>query len=348
LHFYCSLEALGFNDFYRQALVDLDDPQLVPARVASSNHGHLQLLTEEGPRTGFSGSHPCVVGDWLAVHPAETPRVAAILPRRTDLGRQAAGRRTERQVLAANVDVVWLVTALSGDLNPRRLERYLAAIVSGGAEPVIVVNKIDLDPTGIGRASKTVAQVAPGCQVVLTSALFEDGLQDLAATLGPGRTAVLVGSSGVGKSTLVNQLLGVDQMATAPVRPGDDLGRHTTTHRELHLIPRNRGILIDTPGIRELKLWDGDALDAVFPELADLAERCQYRDCSHQGEEGCAIAEAVRDGIADADRVESWHKLQREAARHDQRKDDWRIRKARRTRARAIRNRQRQAPRKLR
>ena len=186
------------------------------------------------------------------------------------------------------------------------------------------------------------------CRVVLTSALFEDGLAQLSASIAPGQTAVLVGSSGVGKSTLANRLLGVEHLATAQARDGDDRGRHTTTHRELIPLPAGRGVLIDTPGIRELQLWDGEALDTVFPELADLATRCRYRDCAHQGEDGCAIAEAVRDGIADADRVKSWHKLQREVARQSVRQDDWRVRKARRSRARQIRNRQRLAPKKFR
>ncbi len=346
MHFIPSLEALGFDAERRQDLAALDDPSLVPARVATAVRGHLTLLTEDGLRTAFAGPHACAVGDWLAVTRSEIPRVVALLPRRTDLGRQAAGRRTERQLLAANVDVVWVVTSLNRDLSPRRLERYLLAVASGGAEPVVVLNKIDLDPAGIGRATRAIEGAAPGVRLVLTSALLDDGFSDLIATLGPGRTGVLVGSSGVGKSTLANRLLGDQILATGAARDDDDRGRHTTTHRELHVLPGGRGVLIDTPGIRELQLWDADALDAVFPELADLATRCRYRDCAHQGEEGCALEQALADGVVDADRVRSWHKLQREAARQGQRQDDWRVRRARRQRARMIRNTQHLRPRK--
>jgi ribosome biogenesis GTPase / thiamine phosphate phosphatase len=345
---YPTLEALGFDDRYRQALAELDEPHLVPARVAAAIGGRLSLLTEDGPRSAHAASHRCVVGDWLAITPTETSTVHAMLPRRTDLSRQAAGRKTERQVMAANVDCVWVVTALNRDFNPRRVERYLMAVAAGGAEAVVVLNKIDLDPAGIDRASRELERCAPGCRVVLTSALYEDGLDDLLASIQPGQTAVLVGSSGVGKSTLTNCLLGTEQMAVSEARADDDRGRHTTTHRELHSLPEGRGVLIDTPGIRELQLWDAEGLDKVFPELAELATRCRYRNCAHEGEDGCAIEQGVADGSIDADRVTSWHKLQGEAARQHKRHDDWQARKNRRSRTKTNKKTQRSGPRKFR
>ncbi|MCB9760588.1 MAG: ribosome small subunit-dependent GTPase A [Alphaproteobacteria bacterium] len=339
-----SLEALGFDDHFSARLDALGDPSLVPARVTAAWPQRLRLLTPSGPRDARPPREgpPPAVGDWVALPPAEDdlPFAAALLPRKGALVRQAAGVRTADQVLAANLDRVFIVTAMNRDFNLRRVERTLVLVDGCGAEPVIVLNKSDLDPAARGRYARQLMAVAPGVPVAVTSALHDDTLGELEAWLGRGLTVALIGSSGVGKSTLVNRLLGDEIQDTGGIRGGDDRGRHTTTHRELFVLPGDRGVLIDTPGVRELQLTGAEDLSSVFGDLEALAERCQFRDCGHEGEPGCAIEVAVEAGEVDPARVVSWQKLQREQERQLGRRAAWETRQEHRRFSRMAREAQ--------
>lgn len=230
--------------------------------------------------------------------------------------RRAAGRRDEPQPIAANIDTVLLVSGLDGDFNLRRIERYLALSAESGAAAVIVLNKCDLCDDLAAYVAATRA-ISAGAPVVTANAVAEGGLDAVRGLLAPGRTLALLGSSGVGKSSIVNGLLGEDRLRTNSVREHDSRGRHTTTHRELIPLPAG-GALIDTPGMRELQLWAGrESIESVFDEISELAGQCRYRDCAHQGEAGCAVEAAFAAGDLDAARLASYRKLQREA-RHQE------------------------------
>jgi ribosome biogenesis GTPase len=297
----------------------------IPARVLVQQRGIYGLICDTGELTGQcagrllhdapAGGLP-VVGDWVAItaRPADhAATIHGVLPRRTCFIRRAAGGAAE-QIIAANVDVAFLATSVNADLNPRRLERYLAAAWASGATPVVVLTKSDLTADA-QAAVAAVEQVALGVTVLAVSAATGAGLAELAAYLRPGRTCVVVGSSGVGKSTLVNTLAGTRLMATGEIRQQDARGRHTTTHRELFLLPGG-ALLLDTPGMREFGLTDApDGLDAVFDDIAALAATCRFSDCSHGTEPGCAVRGAIDAGTLDAARWKSYGKLQRELAR---------------------------------
>jgi ribosome biogenesis GTPase len=247
--------------------------------------------------------------------------IRTVLPRRSAIVRNAAGLTTTAQALAANVDVAFVVSSLGPDLEPRRIERYLVTIWESGASPEIVLTKADRldDPWPLVAE---VESVAIGIPVHVVSALTGDGCDELRARISAGTTAVLLGSSGVGKSTLVNRWLGDDVMVTRETREDDDEGRHTTTHRQLLTLPGG-GLVIDTPGLRELQLWDVGAasLDATFTDVEELAADCRFGDCTHEHEPGCAVLAAVESGELPRERLHSWRKLQREllaiAMRHD-------------------------------
>ncbi|MDI1431745.1 ribosome small subunit-dependent GTPase A [Polyangium sorediatum] len=257
------------------------------------------------------------VGDWVVLD--ETPDtegravIQAILPRRTAFVRRAAGLDKKPQVVAANVDHVFLVSSLNRDFSPRRLERYLALARESGAEPVILLSKADLvDP---GPAIEAAAAIARGVPIHASSSLTGEGIEIVHGYLRDNTTGVLLGSSGVGKSTLINRLLGEDRLATSPVRDDDDKGRHTTVRRELVVLPTG-GIVIDTPGMREIGLWDtGSGLDEAFDDVAALAAHCRFSDCRHEKEPGCAVQKAVAEGALSADRLASYKNLQKEGDR---------------------------------
>jgi ribosome biogenesis GTPase len=315
-----SLQDLGWDTSWEDAFEPYDYDGFVPARVAVRHHGPMELYTELGrlgglPAGKLGDDELPAVGDWVVARPLDGERKAlieAVLPRRSAFTRKEAWRRTAEQVVAANVDVVFLVSAFGRDLNPRRIERYLTAAWESGATPVIVLNKADLsDDPELDAAP--IEAVAFGVPVIRLSAVTGEGLDELEAQLGPGRTAALLGSSGVGKSTIVNRLAGRELLATQAVRDGDERGRHTTTHRELVVLPEGRGLLLDTPGMRELQLWaDVEALDSTFSEIAELAAECRFADCSHDREPGCAIQTALAAGELDRGRWESYRKLERE------------------------------------
>jgi len=280
------------------------------------------------------------VGDWVALEPTDAGAgaddaavIVAVIPRRAafvrsaaDASRRTAGNLADEQVIAANVDIAFLVAGLDGDFNLRRLERYLAVAWSSGVMPVIVLNKADI-ARDLEERLVAVASIAPGVPVVVLSALTGDHVADLLPYLGHGRTSVVLGSSGVGKSTLVNTLLGEQRQATSDVRDDDSRGRHTTTHRELFGLPGG-ALLIDTPGIRSLEVAGADeGVDTAFDDIAELALQCRFSDCRHLGEPGCAVGRAIADATLGEDRLASYRKLERELA-HAERREDPRLRAA--------------------
>lgn len=331
-----NLRDWGWDDEWAAAFAPHAAEGLHPARVVRQDRGAWELQTEAGVRSAEatgrfrlaleSGEADLpAVGDWAAVDPrpsCDRAGIAAVLPRRTCLARQDAGRATRAQVLAANVDVAFLVGALDAGrgFSLARLERALALVRAGGAEAVAVLNKADLCDDIGGRVREAQAAV-PDVAVIAVSAIEGWGVEELRPWLAEGRTGVLLGPSGVGKSALANALLGEARQETGPIREEDARGRHTTTRRELFRLP-DGGLLIDTAGLREFQPWDaaGD-LDSVFPEVAELAAHCRFRDCRHEGEPGCAVQQALGDGSLDARRFEHYLRLKREQAYQEQKRD---------------------------
>jgi len=330
-----TLTSLGWNAHFADAFEPFSTGGFVPARIALEHKHAYQLLSVHGEftaectgrllHTASTRSDLPAVGDWVVarLRPGEKLQcpehrpvadIHAVLPRLTKFSRRAAGDADIEQVVAANMDTVLLVTALDQNFNLRRIERYLAVARESGAEPVVVLNKADLHPDPFG-ARFEVESVSGGAAVVTLSAGCGEGFDALDPWLVSGRTLAVLGSSGVGKSTLINRLLGVDHLTTGAISDAVGKGRHTTTHRELTITPG--GVLvIDTPGMRELQLWDieADAIDSTFADIAALATRCRFRDCTHRAEPGCAIQESLDDGSFDLDRWNSYQKLQREQA----------------------------------
>jgi ribosome biogenesis GTPase len=314
------LAALGWNT----ELADTLELGLMPGRVIAAHRAAYDVQTAaDAVRTRLPGRlvHENVdvaVGDWVGMSDG---LIRAVLPRSSAIVRSSAGRASTSQTLAANVDVAFVVSSLGPDLEPRRIERYLVTIWESGATPEIVLTKSDRfdDPW---EMVAEVEAVAVGVPVHVVSAVTGDGCDALRERLRPGTTAVLLGSSGVGKSTLVNRFAGRELMAVKETRADDDEGRHTTTHRELILLP-DGGIVIDTPGLRELQLWDGGGLEEAFSDVEELAGDCRFNDCTHTQEPGCAVLAAVRSGELPSERFQSWRKLQRELRaieiRHDAR-----------------------------
>lgn len=330
-----NLADLGWNPTFEAHFEPFSKQNLHPARVVREDKLSCAVQGERGLLTAaVSGKlrHTAVtpadlpaVGDWVAIEPRPAEARAtihAVLPRRSAFTRKAAGSGVAEQIAAANVDHAFLVGGLDGDFNPRRIERYLTVAYNSGASPVIVLNKADVC-ADVARRVAEIEAVAPATPVHAISAETRVGLDALQTYLRRGQTAALLGSSGVGKSTLVNALLNSAAQRTNEVRAGDDHGRHTTTRRELFLLPTG-GMLIDTPGMRELQLWPGDddGLSASFSDVEDLAERCRFRDCRHEHEPCCAVRAALEDGTLEAARLTSYRKLQRElhyaAIRNDQ------------------------------
>jgi ribosome biogenesis GTPase len=326
------LEKLGWDDRRSEEFQAEAVDGAVPGRVAVQHRGAWDVLTELGElrcdlpgRLAYDASTAAelpVVGDWVVVDPraAETAgTIRAVLPRRTKFSRKTAWQAAEEQVLAANVDVVFIVSSLNEDLNLRRLERYLTLGWESGARPVIVLTKADLAPEPEAGVAE-VESIARGVPVHAVSNKTGVGLDTVRSHLTEGVTAALLGSSGVGKSTLVNALLGEERLETREIRD-DGRGRHTTTRRELVLLP-NGALVIDTPGLRELQLWVAeDGLEGAFEDVAELAARCRFSDCVHETEPGCAVRAALVDGTLAPERWESYVKLQRELEHLERRLD---------------------------
>ncbi len=327
------LEDWGWDTRWAETFGDDAAKGFFPARLIEEQRGLFQIMSEHGiksARTPGKMRHKAAdradlpaVGDWVSAESVQNEKVVLIrriLPRRTKLSRKAAGETMEEQVIAANLDTVLVMTAFNADFNMRRLERFLTVSLESGAVPVLLINKLDAceAPGPYLEQAKAAAGAAP---VIAISAKTAAGLDALNAWIKPGRTVGLIGSSGVGKSTLVNRLAGNEEIKTAQTRSKDERGRHTTTHRQLFILP-NGGILLDTPGMREMQFWDSEqGLAKTFDEIEALAPSCKFKDCAHDSEPGCAVKAAVAAGTLAADRLDSWSKLKREAAAEAKRRE---------------------------
>ena len=319
-----TLVELGWTETFACHFEPFAREGLVAARIAVEHRTKYGVYTERGEAeaalTGRARHEEAAridrpaVGDWVAMAPPPpggAGAIHAVLPRASAFTRKVAGHQHEEQVVAANIDVAFLVTSLNAELSPRRLERYLTLAWKSGARPVVVLTKADLaaDPAALVRE---VEAVAVGVSVLLTSAKTGLGIEELRGLLADHKTGTVLGSSGVGKSTLMNALAGWERQDTGRIRVADDRGRHTTTRRELVRMPGG-GLLIDTPGMRELQLNEaGDGLLSAFDDIAELAKGCTFRDCGHGSEPGCAVKDAVAAGRLSTERLESFHKLVRE------------------------------------
>jgi len=329
------LKDLGWNSFFEQHLSALQRPHLGPARVVEELKRFLRVRSADGEYLAETAGKiryqaedrddlPAV-GDWVAITPRAQgrARIEYILPRRTKLARKAAGRGQSEQIIATNLDIVFVVSSLNRDLNLRRMERYLAIVWESGARPVVLLNKADLCANANALAAE-VAGIAPGVPVHSLSAVQGNGVETVRRYLKQGETAALVGSSGVGKSTIINALAGGNSLRVQPVREGDQRGQHTTTSRRMIFLSGG-GIVIDTPGMRELQLWESnEGVHQAFEDIVRLAQECKFRDCSHRGEPGCEVEAAILRGALERERLDNHHKLQAEL-RFQERKLDPRL-----------------------
>ena len=332
------LSALGWTSRLADEFAPHAAEGLVPARVALEHTHIYRIFTQTGEwlarvsgRLRHRAAHRTdfpAVGDWVAVEPPTAgggdARIRTVLPRTSRFSRRAAGDPTEEQIVAANIDTVFLVSGLDGDFNPRRIERYLVVASDSGATPVIVLNKADLleDESVRAKLVEEVRGLAPGVDVHAVSCRAPGGVDVLRGYLGFGQTGALLGSSGVGKSSIVNQLIGHELLRTREVRISDSRGRHASTSRQLVLLPEH-GVLIDTPGMRELQLWEtSESVAETFADLDALAASCRFRDCQHGSEPGCAVRAAIEAGELPVQRLESFHKLRDEQAYQARQKDE--------------------------
>jgi ribosome biogenesis GTPase len=323
------LTDFGWNDRFESIFYSNYHDICTPGRVIRVDRGAVTVQCADavaaavvaGTLDPAGESDRPSVGDWVALDlDADTAVVRAVLPRMGALCRRRPGGADQAQAVAANVDLVLIVESVERGPNPRRIERAVALAWDAGSTPVVVVTKTDLTDDPAGAVAKA-REGAPYSEIVALSAVDGSGMDELLGRLSPGVTAVLLGPSGVGKSTLTNRLLGEERLAISDVREGDGKGRHTTTHRELVVLPTG-GCLIDTPGVRELGLWLGaEAVDTAFPEIEAAAGDCRFRDCGHRNEPGCAVTAAVAAGDIDGRRLDSYHRLQREAERLEERLD---------------------------
>lgn len=328
-----TLESLGWSPFFEEAFAPLREFGFTPARVVVEHRRAFLLQSETGEvageasgklyHTACSAAELPKVGDWVAVTLLEREPKAIIhhvLPRKTKFSRKAAGEREVEQVIAANIDLLFIIQGLDNNFNLRRLERYLVMAWESRATPVIILNKADICPRTeehLAAASK----IAPGVAAYAVSAHTGAGMDEIARLPKEGETVAFIGSSGVGKSTIINRLLGSEVLRTAQVREDDSRGRHTTTHRELFILPGS-GLVIDTPGMRELQLWYAEeGLEETFADIEELARRCRFADCTHSHEVRCAVLEALDRGEITSERYASYQKLQKETAYMESRRD---------------------------
>lgn len=312
-----SLQELGWCEFFEKQWQEKRGGHLVRARVIEENRGLYKIISESGERwaelrgklrhEAASREKLPAAGDWvLAAESGERAQIDVVLARRSKFSRKSAGKKTEEQIVAANVDVVLLVSSLNREFNARRIERYLTLAWESGARPIVVLNKSDLCEN-VSALRMEAERAAMGVRIVIASVVTGEGISELQEIVRTNGTTALLGSSGVGKSSLINAILGRDLQATSATRNSDDKGRHTTTSRQLIVVPGG-GVLLDTPGMRELQLWDaGEGIERAFADVAELAQRCKFRDCTHRNEPGCAVREAM-----DEERLMNYRKLQRE------------------------------------
>jgi ribosome biogenesis GTPase len=305
-----TLAALGWDDGWAEVAFNIGRPGVQPGRVARVDFGRATVLTESGPvRARPEPGQSLAVGDWVLL---VGERIRNVLPRRSAFvrGDPFEGSARGAQVVAANVDVAFVMQSLTNGPNVRRLERELVLAFESGAHPVVVLTKLDLvGADHVAGALAAARSAAPGIDVLAISTRTGTGLDALQTRITPGATVALIGASGVGKSTLVNALVGSDVQATGDVRANDQRGRHTTTARELVPLPGG-GLLVDTPGLRAVSLWDADVgLSRVFSDIEELAEQCRFRDCSHTSEPGCAVVAAIDAGDLDRERYEHYLRL---------------------------------------
>jgi ribosome biogenesis GTPase len=312
----------GWDDQWTAAFEGYAMAGFRPGRVVAQHRGAWMIVGEAGEmpatptgrfrHTALDGDLP-TVGDWVACSPsphAGEGRIEAVLPRRSVFRRRQSGSQLGAQLIAANVDTLFVTTSLNGDLNPRRLERYVAMARDSGVEPVVLLTKSDLVDEGDAIAGRLAADL--GVAAAALSAVTGEGVESLGTWFRPGRTLAVVGSSGVGKSTLLNRLAGQLLMVTREIREDDARGRHATTHRELFKLPGG-ALMLDTPGMRELGLWDADeGVEAAFADIVEIAADCRFADCRHDREPGCAVRQAIADGRIDARRLRSYRKLSTE------------------------------------
>ncbi|MFK7847738.1 MAG: ribosome small subunit-dependent GTPase A [Rhodothermales bacterium] len=333
-----TLDTLGWTPFFADAFNQLNLEGTIAARVFRQDKQSYLVVNERGEYTATLLGRLLyaedvdlpTVGDWVAIEPfdGEQAVVHDLLPRFSEFARKEVGQKTRRQVVAANVNTVFLVSGLDKDFNLRRIERYLIQTVSSGAKPIIVLNKVDLCDDLQAHIAE-VERIATGVDIISLSATEGSGIDQLHALMAPGETVAFIGSSGVGKSSLVNRLVGYEYLKTGAVREDDSRGRHTTSHRELVVLPTG-GLVMDTPGMRELQLWgDEDDLNEVFDDINLLSANCRFNDCQHESEPGCAILEAIERGDIDEDRYLSYQKLKREIAFMDRKKGEASIMKSR-------------------
>jgi ribosome biogenesis GTPase / thiamine phosphate phosphatase len=346
------LMALGFDSWFSNQ-VDINiRSEFIPARIAAEHRGEYDVWSTRGEERaklsaqlfrklnkGRGGSLPGT-GDWVALNPDldvdGLALVEQIFERRTVFTRGAAGKETRVQVVAANVDKVCMVSGLDDNYNVRRVERYLARIWASGAQPVLILNKTDLcdDVEAVIQELEVHCENVP---IIAISALNDMGIDAVRQLIGPGQTVVLVGSSGTGKSTLINALFGEMKMETGDVREKDSKGRHTTTRRQMLLLPEG-GMLIDTPGMRELQLFDDEGIDNVFGDIEALAAQCRFGDCRHEAEPGCAVQAALESGDLDPKRFFNYYKMGREVADFEERQDVYKRRKSEKSFGKMVKN----------